>query len=485
MPSRPAEADDDTRAPALVAQASCMQPCSEIKALRILRPLVADIDGTHTERVYFHRFRRVAEAGLCNHVTNLTSFWSRLAPRLSHADEAVKHAVVALGSAYQIYQSEIRQNDCSSSRRDLEIFTIQQYGTAMSKLSSCAHVPMRDRILVTLLCCVSFVCIETLRNNWRPALTHLSNGLRIIESLPMSTLDELRNIRPAHEWEKATEEILGMDYILRLFATWEVSCALFAENFKPFISIKLYAGRELDDTPTEEFQSITQAHRVVVQYTRDVFALVWLTREHQGDDEFWSQPIPQRQHDILTQKGKDMAGLFERFLATSQAPRAGTGEHDSICLDTLHYKCARLLCHNLRQRPHQRSQSPEVVARYAELVSIASLLQQRLTARQRETTALPRSFTLDIGIIPPLYFIIVSCGDPVVQKRALRLLQNYPQRENFWDGNSVRNLLRTAENISYGPAHPLQEVPNSLALGKGIPALYEKLQELRIKVEED
>ncbi|KAF3798678.1 hypothetical protein GCG54_00008967 [Colletotrichum gloeosporioides] len=67
-----------------------MQPCSEIKALRILRPLVADIDGTHTERLYFHRFRRVAETGLCDHVTNLTSFWSRLATRLSHADEAVK-----------------------------------------------------------------------------------------------------------------------------------------------------------------------------------------------------------------------------------------------------------------------------------------------------------------------------------------------------------------------------------------------------------
>ncbi|KAH0428588.1 C6 zinc finger domain-containing protein [Colletotrichum camelliae] len=485
MPSRPAEADDNTRVLALVAQTSCTQPCSEIKAMRILRPLAADIDGTHTERLYFHRFRRVAEAGLCNHVTNLTSFWSRLAPRLSHTDEAVKHSIVALGSAYHIYQSGIRQNNCSSLPRDLEIFTIQQYGTAMSKLSSYAHVPMRDRITVTLLCCISFVCIEALRNNWRPALTHLSNGLRIIESLPMSTLNELRNIRPAHEWEKETEELLGMDYILRLFATWEVSCALFAENFKPFISIKLYEGRELDDTPPDEFQSITQAHRVVVQYTRDVFALVWLTREHQGDDEFWSQPIPQRQHEILTQKGNSMAGLFERFLATPQAPPAGTGGYESICLDKLHYKCARLLCYNLRQKPHQRSQCPRVVARYAELVSIASLLQHGLTTRQKETAALPRSFTLDIGIIPPLYFIIVSCGDPVVQQRALQLLQNYPQQENFWNGNSVRNLLRTAENINCGPAHLLEEVPNSLAFGKGIPALYEKLQELRIKVEED
>ncbi|KAF9870093.1 putative C6 zinc finger domain-containing protein [Colletotrichum karsti] len=478
MPARP-RPPDNSCVGALALQEQHVQPWADNQALRVLRPLVADIDGTQAERLYFHRFRHVAGAGLCNHVTNLTSFWSRLAPQLSHSDAAVKHAIVALGSAYHIYQSALPESEDGPSPRELEIFTIQQYGTAMSKLSSYAHVPMKDRITVTLLCCVSFVCIETLRNNWRPALTHLSNGLRIIESLPMSTLNELRNTR---DW--STEDQLGMDYILRLFATWEVSCALFAENFKPVISIKLYEGRELDDTPLGEFESITHAHRVIVQYTRDVFALVWLNRQHQGDDEFWSQPIPRRQHDILTRKGERMPGLFERFLAKPQAPATGTGEYYSVCLDTLHYSCARLLCHNLRQKPHERSQSPDIVARYAELVSIAAIIHKGLAARQKETAILPRSFTMDIGIIPPLYFIIVSCQDPDVQKRALRLLRDYPQKENFWDGTTVRNILATAEKISYGPVHPLKEVAESLSFGKGIPALYEKLRELNIKVEE-
>lgn len=462
-----------------------MQTWSDNQGLRILRPLVADIDGTQAERLYFHRFRRVAEAGLCNHVTNLTSFWSKLAPRLCHSDEAAKHAIVALGSAYHIYQSALPEGGEKSPSGELEIFTIQQYSTAMLKLSSYAHVPMKDRITITLLCCASFVCIETLRNNWRPALTHLSNGLRIIESLPMSTLNELRNHRPPHEWSSSTEDLLGMDYILRLFATWEVSCALFAENFKPVISVKLYEGRELDDTPLDEFETITQAHRVIVQYTRDVFALVWLTREHQGDVEFWSQPVPRRQHEILMERGDYMTGLFERFMAKPQAPANGTGEHYSVCLDMLHYKCTRLLCQILQHKPHQRQQSPDIIARYAELVSIANQLHQSLDAKQMHRETLPRAFTLDIGIIPPLYFVLATCQDPVIQEKAFRILRDYPQRENLWDGNSVRNLLVTVENNSYGPAHPLKSVPNSLSFGKGIPALYEKLQEMHIKVEEE
>ncbi|KAL0933075.1 C6 zinc finger domain-containing protein [Colletotrichum truncatum] len=485
VPARPKEADS-VRSGALIVHELDMQAWSDHQDLRILRPLVADINGTQAERLYFHSFRRVAEAGLCNHVTNLTNFWSRLAPQLSHSDEAVKHAIVALGSAFHIYQSALPQGKLGASTPELEIFTIQQYSTAMSKLSSYANVPMKDKITVTLLCCVSFVCIETLRNNWRPALTHLSNGLRIIESLPMSTLNELRNSRPAHEQPNVGDDSLfGIDYILRLFATWEVSCALFAENFKPVISIKLYEGRELDDKPLDEFETITQAHRTIVQYTRDVFALVWMTREHQGDDEFWCRPIPRRQHEILTRKGEDMVGLFERFMEKPQAPPNGTVEHYSVCLDTLHYKCARLLCENLRQKPHQISQSPEIVARYAELVSLATTLHQWLAAKRKETAILRRSFTLDIGIIPPLYFIIVSCHDPMVQESALQLLQEYPQRENLWDGNSVRKLLVKAENLGHGSAHPLNQVPNSLAFGKGIPALYEKFQELQIKLEGD
>ncbi|OHF01449.1 C6 zinc finger domain-containing protein, partial [Colletotrichum orchidophilum] len=479
MPVRPRDSSV-----ALVPQNLFIQVWSHSQNPRMLRPLVADIDGTQTERIYFHRFRRMAEAGLCNHVTNLTNFWSRMATQLSHSDEAVKHAIVALGSAYHIYQTALPRGG-GLPPRELEIFTIQQYGTAMSKLSSYAHVPMKDRITVTLLCCVSFVCIESLRNNWRPALTHLSNGLRIVESLPMSTLNKLRETAPAHTSTDSSEDALAMDYILRLFATWEVSCALFAENFKPVIAIKLYEGRELDGTALDEFETITDAHRAIVQYTRDVFALVWLTKEQQGDDEFWAQPVPHRRHEILMERGDHLTGLFQRFMETPQAPASGTEEHYSICLDMLHYRCARLICQTLHQKPHQRQQSRAVIAHYAELVSLATLLQQGLVARQRETGSLPRSFTFDIGIIPPLYFILVTCQDPVIQGKALDVLRNYPQRENLWDGNFVRNLLVTVENVSYGPAHPLEEVPHSLAFGKGIPALYEKLQELHIKVEED
>ncbi|TDZ53155.1 hypothetical protein CTRI78_v007164 [Colletotrichum trifolii] len=393
--------------------------------------------------------------------------------------------MVALGSAYHTHHESLTIGEEGRQPRQLDIFTMQQYSMAMSKLSTNSNFPSKDRLTVTLLCCVTFVCIETLRNNWRPALAHLSNGLRIIETLPMSTLDKLRDTHAAQDWSKSTDDQIAMDYILRLFATWEVSSALFTEDFKPVICLKLYEGRELDDTALPEFESVLHAHRHGVQYARDVFALVWQTRKHQGDEEFWSQSRPQRQHEVLMNRGSELSDLFANFMKSPRGPAPETDAYYSACLDIMHCKCTRLLCENLRLKTHQRSQSPEVLARYAELVTLCIPIHQRLVARRGQAPKMPRAFTLDIGIVPSVHFIAATCQDPIVQRSALHILRDYPQREGFWDGNSVRNLIVTADSVSSDPTHPLKAVPKSLALARGIPALYEKLEELRVSVKND
>ena len=42
-------------------------------------------------------------------------------------------------------------------------------------------------------------------------------------------------------------------------------------------------------------------------------------------------------------------------------------------------------------------------------------------------------FTLDLGIIGPMYDIARSCRDPSTRRRAIAVLYNYPRREGLWD----------------------------------------------------
>ncbi|KAF3061631.1 hypothetical protein GL218_03346 [Daldinia childiae] len=192
-------------------------------ALQILRPLAADIEGTEEERLYFHRFRQAAEAGLALHASSLgASFWRRLVPQVGHSDPAVRHALIALGAAYesmQLQQGQHQQEqnyqmmrmkqpaprmsprggspaepsyfstpppeDTYQCADQLELFMIQQYNLSIYHLQR--HVQpgsSSESVETTLICCLIFVCIETSRGNEAAALAHVANGLQIIKALP-------------------------------------------------------------------------------------------------------------------------------------------------------------------------------------------------------------------------------------------------------------------------------------------------------------
>ncbi|KAI1659968.1 hypothetical protein F4813DRAFT_352589 [Daldinia decipiens] len=187
-------------------------------ALQILRPLAADIQGTEEERLYFHRFRQAAEAGLALHTSSLgASFWRRLVPQVGHSDPAVRHALIALGAAHESMQLQRGQSyqtmktkhpaprissrsgspaersrastpppeDTYQCADQLELFMIQQYNLSIYHLQR--HVQPGsppESVETTLICCLIFVCIETSRGNEAAALAHVANGLQIIKALP-------------------------------------------------------------------------------------------------------------------------------------------------------------------------------------------------------------------------------------------------------------------------------------------------------------
>ncbi|XXG94225.1 hypothetical protein Hte_000479 [Hypoxylon texense] len=226
------------------ARHSFAAACRRNSALRVLRPLAADIEGTEQERRFFHQFRRHAEAGLAVHAPGLGSgFWQRLVPLLGHSDAAVRHALIALGASYQSAQLQLQlqeqqdhvtssskaksSSSSSSSRRSspdhggqqyyrsvptshpqpddgssssssssryqhieqLDLFTIQQYNLSIYHLQR--HVQPGsppESVETTLVCCLVFVCVETSRGNEAGALSHVANGLQIIRTMPPELL---------------------------------------------------------------------------------------------------------------------------------------------------------------------------------------------------------------------------------------------------------------------------------------------------------
>lgn len=485
-----------------------------------MRPIAADIDGTESEKKFFRQFRLLATDGFTNHVCHFTTFWSRVTPHISHQDEAVKHAVIALGAAYQIFQLSPREPnqgnkhgktpntgsfDDGFTHENLEVFTIQQYNKSISKLQRHVGSSSPESIQVTLICCLAFICLETLRGHQEAAVTHLINGLNILQSLPLREFDFLSDLsgddHPAGERARPYSTQCSMRDIIDLFGRLEVSACFFASGLRPIVAERGYAHRKMDDGTCSrypsEYYSPRQAHRAYTYFLRDVLARLHETSQELPTSPFWSDPRQQRQQECLRLRAARLDALVRGFLSGSHAPQPDTDDHYCIYLDLLHFRAAQILLAGMEERlaghgygcglgyvsnyddylssPSGSSSSssysggttppplytspfppdyatintpqPDLRALQSDLLNIASLLNSSQTAHSLRATSKDRIFFNDAGTVGPVYLVAITAADPAIRSRAFRLLAETGGSGVgdcsgfFWDGPGLRQRL--------------------------------------------
>jgi hypothetical protein len=274
---------------------------------------------------------------------------------MSHQHEAVKHAAIALGSAYQLFQlphaTDARNTD-GFSRSDLEVLTIQQYNRSISELQHHASSSSPESIQVTLVCCLSFICLETFRGNYDAAMTHLRNGLKILDSLPTEYFEFLA-ADTARDADVATSH-LDMQFgdmrdIIQLFGRLETSACFFASNIRPILAAKGYEYRKFDDgsytEPKSGFRSLREVHQAYTYFLRDVLARLYeITRTDIAGLRFSRDTtMEMRQQECLHLRAARLETLMELFTAGPYAPGPDTPENLCLQLDLLHFCCAQTI----------------------------------------------------------------------------------------------------------------------------------------------
>lgn len=101
---------------------------------------------------------------------------------------------------------------------------------------------------------------------------------------------------------------------------------------------------------------------------------------------------------------------------------------------------------------------------FNQAVSIAESLLQKSSSQSSDPSARHRPFfTLDIGVVGPLYDIAHRCRDPFVRRRAIHLLYTYPRQEGMWDSVLVARVaerVMAIEEDGLGPVRNGADVPD-------------------------
>ena len=99
-------------------------------------------------------------------------------PKLSFSEPSLWHIVIALSSVHQGYAHSAQDPDRDKQLAEYS-FSLKHYSLAVESLKediSCQPA----NIETILLCCMLFVCFDSLRGNYTVVLTHLNSGQKIL-----------------------------------------------------------------------------------------------------------------------------------------------------------------------------------------------------------------------------------------------------------------------------------------------------------------
>ncbi|KAH8885255.1 hypothetical protein GQ53DRAFT_751276 [Thozetella sp. PMI_491] len=429
-----------------------------------------DINGSETERRFFHTCKSATEAGVALHVHNRSSFWMTGAPRLAYHDDALRHALVALGATYHLMKVQDinakyalilqRRPKTQFPIEKLELFIVRQYTLAIGKLRGRIAADDPDGAVVALACCLVFVCLENLRSNFRGAIAHLRHGIQIIENTldvehlyrqrflksPSSTAKPFQTSRLASD-----EEIWNM---VNTYRQLEISEHLFSHAVPLTLLHRLYAATPYDDGSDlpARFTSLEQGYKARVKLNTDVLAFNWKVGKHRDEPGFWQSADIERQHHCLQRRARGIEKKYEAFLALRGEPPLGTRENTSCWLDRMQLKVMQTI---LEIMPVKGSGFSNINAEsyIGNMISFLEKVHHATSAFTRKVDS-SLDFTTDGTLIAPICFFFSNSRNREQRIRALNLLETYKVMEGPWDGRCIAKLLQGVSSVDPGIPPP-------------------------------
>ncbi|PYI01248.1 C6 zinc finger domain protein [Aspergillus sclerotiicarbonarius CBS 121057] len=343
-----------------------------------------------------------------------SSLWQKLVLQMSHAEPAVYHAVVALSALHQ----DSEKRGMSLSRENLgstwHRFALEQAGRSFALLN--ARPASQDPRLreVTLLCCLLYVISELLRGQYDSAFHHLRSGLHILKQLGAH-----KQLEPAAPSRPTVEQSL-----VEAFAHLDVQSAQFG------VGGPLWRIDEQDHPQTRKgefpiFRTLAEARRAFDRLMGTVLEFTsrsWNSTHTQIAADYETRYKTQLSLCMRVEEYAQAFSTFRNQAHLHLSPKEQRGA-DVIYLHQRTATLALQTCLLDGNEPVLDRYTPE----FEKIVSLVDAIM--LTFPERP------SVCLDMGIIPPLFFVATGCRDYNVRWQAIDALSAWPHREGPWDSN--------------------------------------------------
>ncbi|OAA53448.1 transcription factor Cys6 [Niveomyces insectorum RCEF 264] len=406
---------------AAAAAAGC--PVRRPSPVHLIPRLAPAIGGT--ERESWHCFWTATEHDVARHFGQ--HFWGTLALQAAREHPAVQYALDAVSALYGAYA---RREHAAAHKPQAVLDTptsraaLVSYNTAVRLVADRLGAGNAIPLEAVLLCCLLFVWLEFLRNDFATGLRHLRSGLAILRDMPApaKTLDP---------------SIPHMFTRLQLQATLH-GCPSSDFNTDPVGCL----SEPTTHPPPRTFSTLAEARHALDGILVCVFQLV---REKQAfeaskggfqaaaTDPAWLRLVARR--DAYVTRLLQWHAAYER----SGARITGNTDVDSpgILLLQLHLETAQMVLAGLFFESEMQYDAND--AAFRRMLALAEKILACAQMRARSGAARPvvSALSLDAGVIPALCYVVLKCREPTVRRQALAALKRAPDREGMWHRDSL------------------------------------------------
>lgn len=345
-------------------------------------------------------------------------FWTRMVAQASMQEPAVRHAVAAISSIYELTDDPSQDSLVGTQRGR---FALEQYNQALH------HMTKNCDESVVLFVCILFIAIESLRENKQAALTHCQYGIKVFN-----------NLGSGNVWAR--------DYFRPIYIRLTACPFFFGASLNAF---PCPVGTE------EEEISGPHANYSICRYRLDLIITrcIRFIREYELPAPGTFKPPPdytfyhERQTVLLSQLA-DWTKNFDDFVAANPYPDNNQSPYLLMRIMSITCRTWISACAEESEMAYDKYMDD-----FKEVVRLSGQALASERARMGTSTRMSTKskFTLELGFIPSLYFVVIKCRDLQTRLLALYYMAELsPTRENLWNSSLMVAVAKRVIELENG-----------------------------------
>jgi hypothetical protein len=346
-------------------------------------------------------------------------------------EPAVSQAVVALGALHERASMSLDslQTTTPGVSKPIETtFPLRQHSKALVELRRYLSMPKDFNLDIILICALIHISIEIIQKNYANALVHLENSLMLLQQ--SSKVASVKGESSQSSLLNASE--VDSD-ITRAFLRMDLQASTYQGMRAPAI-----AGNQSSHVVPGRFQSISQAKDIL-----DILTGQLCTLRRNIIEEYRYRKNEDIPLDAVAQAARIKCSLDlwnERFEKYLNCPTSKFSRQEQLLINVV------LINH--RQNAIEVAScahSDETIfdqfdSEFDEIVTMATSI---VRARNTSSSDILK-FSLDTGVIHPLYWTAVKCRDIWIRQRAMSLLRSITFQEGVWNAAAQTRIAEVA-----------------------------------------